>query len=917
MFLKPGWGWTLSPRWHKGWVMGEQHEPGQRWVSTSEPELGLGVLLEQDGGRVSILFAVAGEKRLYSLATAPLVRVRFKVGDSILLHDEKTLEVKELREEQGLLYYSDGVQEVCETELSDTISFSKAEDRLLGCQVDDLKTFHLRVESLFRMSQWKKSSVRGLLGGRVDLIPHQIAIAKEVSDRVAPRVLLADEVGLGKTIEACLIMHRLHLTGRADRVLVLLPEPLVHQWFVELLRRFNMMFTIMDEERCASLSGGNPFLESQLCLCSQEMFAAHPERVPQVLEAGWDCLIVDEAHHLEWSPEEVSEGYELVQALAGETASVLLLTATPQQLGAEGHFARLQLLDPDRYADLGEFLVESERYERVADAVDAVQRGEKPDLSGLDRLPSRIAEGLKNLDQEEVREKVVRDLLDSFGTGRVMFRNTRKQLRGFPERKAHLVKLEGDEEEEIPVKVKWLLSLLDQHPGEKMLLICKELETVEDLAGAILDQRDLKLAQFHEELTLLQRDRNAAYFSEENGARLLLCSEIGSEGRNFQFAHHLVLFDLPENPELLEQRIGRLDRIGQTETINLHVPYLAGSRGERYARWYSEGLNAFEKNLQGAAILVKKLQGIKADRLDDFIARSKELRDETEALMERGQDRLLALTSQGRGEVEKTLEQIDGLDRDRAFEAWVLRLFDHFGVVVEEMADRSWILKSGQLTTDVFPGLTEEGMSITFDRGKALAREDMELVTADHPMVRSGVEELLASEAGNSAFGIWEEVGGQAAKSIYLEAYYVIECVAPADLQADHYLPPVPVRVVVDHAGKDCSGNRKLLQAALKKGNHRKLLEQEKLRGEMVPMMLGKLEELAERRREAQVQKALAEMAEGLKSEKERLEDLAEVNPMIGEEEIQDVENRKKALSKAIGGARLRLDGLRMAYRVS
>ena len=98
---------------------------------------------------------------------------------------------------------------------------------------------------------------------------------------------------------------------------------------------------------------------------------------------------------------------------------------------------------------------------------------------------------------------------------------------------------------------------------------------------------------------MLQRDRNAAWFAEEDGARLLICSEIGSEGRNFQFAHHLVLFDLPLNPELLEQRIGRLDRIGQQEEIHLHVPYLTRSPQEVLCRWYHEGLNAFECNLEG------------------------------------------------------------------------------------------------------------------------------------------------------------------------------------------------------------------------------------------------------------------------------------------------------------------------------
>src|SRR6185436_328024 len=116
----------------------------------------------------------------------------------------------------------------------------------------------------------------------------------------------------------------------------------------------------------------------------------------------------------------------------------------------------------------------------------------------------------------------------------------------------------------------------------------------------------LKMAVFHEGLALVKRDRNAAWFAEEDGARLLICSEIGSEGRNFQFAHHLVLFDLPLDPELLEQRLGRLDRIGQTSEIQVYVPFVPGSSQEVLARWYQEGLNAFEKNLQGGEELLER-----------------------------------------------------------------------------------------------------------------------------------------------------------------------------------------------------------------------------------------------------------------------------------------------------------------------
>jgi ATP-dependent helicase HepA len=589
----------------------------------------------------------------------------------------------------------------------------------------------------------------------------------------------------------------------------------------------------------------------------------------------------------------------------------LLLTATPQQLGAEGHFARLQLLDPHRYDDLEAFLRESDYYELVADAIDLIQEGGEPDVQRfVDRSP-RITEGLASLDKEGARQRVVRDLLDSFGTGRVMFRNTRKQLRGFPKRKAHLVALEG--EEVFVAKVNWLVRFLEEHPEEKILLIGKSLDLVEDLMEALLDRVNMKIAHFHEELTLLQRDRNAAYFSEENGADLLICSEIGSEGRNFQFAHHLVLFDLPENPELLEQRIGRLDRIGQTETINIHVPYVKGDAGERYARWYQEGLNAFEKNLQGAQLLVKKLQQIKADTLPRFIEESKKLREETEVQMERGPDRLLALTSKGGGEIEKVLEELDRWDGDREFEDWILRLFDHFGLEVEELDGRDYLLKQGNVITDAFPDLAEDGMAVTFDRSRALIREEIGLMTADHPMVRNSIELLLSAEAGNSAFGVWEAPG---TTSVILEAFYIVECVAPASLQTDHYLPAVPLRVAIDYQGKDMTSDASLMKAILRRGNHRKLLEQPKVTGEMIPEMLKTLDSLAGQRRVAIVTKSLELMQSSFDQEKERLEDLAQLNPLVGKEELLEIENHREALKAALGGARLRLDSLRLIYKV-
>ena len=147
-----------------------------------------------------------------------------------------------------------------------------------------------------------RSPVYGFAGGRVDLIPHQFAIAAEVSSRRRPRVLLADETGLGKTIEAGLILHRLTTIGRIHRILTIVPDALVVQWFVELARRFNLRCRIFDDAFMAAqrppAAGDNPFFEEPLGLCGFSFLTtASPVLRSRLTDAGWDMVVVDEAHH--------------------------------------------------------------------------------------------------------------------------------------------------------------------------------------------------------------------------------------------------------------------------------------------------------------------------------------------------------------------------------------------------------------------------------------------------------------------------------------------------------------------------------------------------------------------------------------------------------------------------------------------
>ncbi len=617
---------------------------GQRWISDTETDLGLGTVVAVEGRMVTLLFPATGENRMYAKEEAPVTRVSFNVGDQIASHEDWTMTVEEVQEKDGLLIYvgvrTDNDEPVAlkEVFLNNFIKFNKPQDRLFAGQIDRMSRFTLRYEALINQHQRRRNPTRGLAGGRVSLIPHQLYIAHEVGHRYAPRVLLADEVGLGKTIEAGMIIHQQLLSGRAHRVLILLPETLQHQWLVEMLRRFNLHFSLFDEERCieAFADAENPFETEQLVLCSLDFLRKKRRRFEQVLEAEWDLLVVDEAHHLEWSEEAPSRAYEMVEALAEQVPGVLLLTATPDQLGHQSHFARLRLLDPERFYDYEAFLAEEQAYGQVASAAQELLDGET--LS--DEARQILATQLKGQDLSDAaaRQQAVAKLLDQHGTGRVLFRNSRANIQGFPERHLNVYPMPLPEQYKTAIKVmgmmggnggdlqtralrylypekifqqfegdnatwtqfdprvEWLLELLLSARQQKVLVICSEAATAIALEEALRTREGIRGAVFHEGMSILERDKASAYFAQtEGGAQVLLCSEIGSEGRNFQFASHLVLFDLPLNPDLLEQRIGRLDRIGQQNTVEIHVPYLEGTAQRALQLWYHDGLDAFEQ----------------------------------------------------------------------------------------------------------------------------------------------------------------------------------------------------------------------------------------------------------------------------------------------------------------------------------
>jgi ATP-dependent helicase HepA len=898
--------------------------------------------------------------------------------------------------------------------LLDRMTFSDPDKRLMAGQVDGPEAWSLRLRSLRLRESMLGSRVRGLCGARLQLLPHQMGIAYEVASRHRPRVLLADEVGLGKTIEAGLIFHRLHVTGQVTRVLIVTPTQLVHQWLVEMYRRFNHMFTVVDEDLCRSEEKGkpgeteNPFLQRQTMLCEAAFFAGSPRRVQQAMDAGIDLLIVDEAHHLAWSETAPSREYVAIEKLASVAKRVLLLTATPIQLGQAGHFARLRLLDPERFSNLADFMAETGRYETLAATLDRLLEAEKPDKQVAEELAQafaddaalqgRLAEYLAG--GAVAKRALIEDLIDRHGTGRLMFRNRRQALGGFPPRVVLPAPLEPSDEHKALVaylagrlppdgerqlseaelsrlvagapaftvsdlpgflesrgedpgeflrrawrrdpRIDWLVDLLKRLEGEKILLIASNKNVVFALSELMPTVTTTPFSVFHENLTMTTRDRNAAWFADPAGAQILLCSEIGSEGRNFQFAHHLVLFDLPLDPSVLEQRIGRLDRIGQSADIHLHVPFIKGSAHEALYRWYADGLSAFGDTVLGADYVKEKQIGellrvgtmalrseaegssrgatdaavpteaMTQAAIESLCVATRDLATTLRATLEKGRDRLLEINSRRPETARALIAEIKAEDEDDELESYLEEVFDHFGLDIEETALKRgyFIIPGERMTLDSFPGISEPGLAMTFDRGEAMAREDVAFMSMDHPVMRGAVDLLLEGQEGTTGFVGW---GDAPRKGMALEVVFILAATAPGDLHVDRFLPPTAVRVLVDGSGDSISDLLPRLDVADLEPAPTSLLEEHHQQFDsLVPKLLEAAKTQASFIESSRKKEAHKDAERRLMGEAQRLRDLSAVNPSVKPSDVEAAEAHAQAVLREITRAEMRLEGVRL-----
>ncbi|MES1240274.1 MAG: SNF2-related protein [Acidobacteriota bacterium] len=749
-------------------------KPGDRLTHRFNPEMGPGQVVEVRGRNVVVRFPESDQTLSLATGSDALVPLVLVPGARARLEGtNETVVVSSC--EEGLCRLEDG-REVPVSELWPLPAELPPAERLARGQVDSYDDFLNRVDGLRLQRIRQAGGLGSFLGGRIQLFPHQLYAAERACHSDPVRWLLADEVGLGKTVEACLILNRLLQTGRADRTLIVAPETLTLQWLGELWRKYHQVFVLLDEKRLADVARDhgadfNPFDVHRRVIVGLDTLASRRRLTEQAAEAGIDLLVVDEAHHLRRPPGHPgSEAYRAVAPIAALGRHVLLLSATPLEDDAHGFFRLLQLLRPEEFPEEESFADRLARREplppctssarradigglppRVGVPVDIEDSGWEP-LRRLERL-MRSLPADNPLAERRKAERIVRALSSPAAVAAVLDRT---------EREDPALTFLLPEAERADPRVKWLAEQAArwQQAGEKTLVFVAHRETLERLKAAVEREGRARAGLFHEDLPAERRDIEVAQFRLPEGPAILISTEAGGEGRTFEFCRRLILFDLPWNPAVVEQRIGRLDRIGRkipTEIVYFRPP---SGLGRAVAGLYEaiglfeEPLGGMERELRHVARAVEReaLQG--SDEVDSavFEAVLKEAQEAHDRVRNAAYHELHRdpYRPEMAGEILARVPP----DLDFLNESVVLRAAGRFGFLLEPQSGRgAWAIEFGwEALVDHIPGVPPGSRYLgTFDRAEAVDRETLDFFASGHPLVEGVLWELEDGPRGQVA----------------------------------------------------------------------------------------------------------------------------------------------------------------------
>ena len=840
------------------------NSPGQLVWCPGDPSLGVGVVMGRDGPIIRVRFLRLTEERNYSTRSAENAILRYQIAHGERVQDQTGREVRirghlaETPENLAVYELEDGTTMV-ENELTPNVRDIGAKERLATLTLAHPEVVRARMQGLELGNFGKRPGYAAILGSRVQWLPHQVDVATRAIERDPVRLLLADEVGLGKTVEAALIYAGLRREGRADRVLILTPDALCIQWLGEIYRKAHELLVLLDTQRIDDAAQDfpdmSPFEAHQRMVASIDRLVADPMLAEQASSSTWDLVIVDEAHHLRWRPDDGGHpSYRLVEALARNSRHLLLLTATPMALDPTEYHALLRLLDPARFDDPATFETVATRAATIRDlarhlaqAVDertpidkalekAAAAALGDDAADHEALSALIAAKADAPNRFALSESVLAALRDRHGLTDYVVRNRRGPVGGLPQRQAQTFALEPPAPQELLLEVgesvMFDLAQTLTDPAESRRAIgellralwatpralhdilrpysaqlAKELAPhIEEVTGAPLDVNGLPtgdarlrwlvqtaraledgnkllvfvesavavralkdalepvfggdIALFHRELAPRDQDRQVAYFRDPEGPRLMLSTEAGGEGRNFQFCHKVVLYDLPWRPATVEQRIGRVDRVGQTRDVHVLVPYFKSGYEAAIVKIMQQSIGVLDRTVGGIDHALEYV----SDRLADLVLGSagaeawKDLYRDTETMVRQARQRIeddvdpiLDHASFSPERAQAILAQVPA-DLEARTETFVQRYAGHSKLEVHSKGKHRVAIEGA-------PGAagredTATGYMGTFSRTFALDHEDTEFLSFGHPLVEQALEWAREAHEASAALAV-------------------------------------------------------------------------------------------------------------------------------------------------------------------
>ena len=726
-------------------------------------------------------------------------------------------------------------------------------------EFDDPERFNLRARAAELDLAHRQDRFVALENNRIDIAPHQVKAAHEILTSYDHRYLIGDEVGLGKTIEAAIVIEELAARGQADRVLIVAPAPLTTQWQEELREKFDTNYVIYDRDYVEAKKDAYPAenvwshedrIITSIDFAKQEDMRSALKNVQE----DWDIALFDESHHLTARREgkrgiDKTDRYKVGEAVSETADGLLFLTGTPHNGKRDQFYFMISLLNPYRFRDehdvnkegLKDLMIrrlkdemydadgtpmfpekniqtlpvefttqERELYDDITEYITEhynLASQEENDAAGFamvlyqKRLVSSIyaiQQSLRNrmesikaggADLGELSE-LTKSLLDEYRDNPELLTETQRErveeelgvaaASSDPkkiEQELTMVRELYNQAKAIEVDSKaerlreYVDGILEEDPDEKILIFTEYTDTLEYLKGQVFDDRDI--AEIYGDLSQTQRQQQFKKF--EGPANVMLATDAAREGLNLQFAHIMVNYDLPWNPTRIDQRIGRLHRYGQDETVEIRNLFFKDTRESIILERLLDKIDEIEETLgMSSDVLGLVLEDVDLEeQIMSALARGEspeEVVDDLEAIVEEQEEAVRHVD-------EELLirDKFDLSEEDRD----ILDIVEESAEDTVGESDIAYLVRTvcqefGGGLTNVRRGPAEEGDEVfdlvvpepltgeeirsryngaTFDRENAIADEELEFITLDHPVVRAMMAYCLDTDA----------VGGQTA----------------------------------------------------------------------------------------------------------------------------------------------------------